>query len=83
MRIGNRYIIVQSTHAGSASAMEVAGEKLIYNRSLDKHKLRYTEFYGNSKSFNSVKDVIFSFTKSIENNLIYFIISSYSSSETV
>ena len=46
-------------HVGSAPAMEVAGAKLIFNRSIEKHNLRYTEFYGDgdSKSFNSVKDV--------------------------
>ena len=44
---------------GSAPAMEVAGANLIFNRSLDKHKLRCTEFYGDGdyKSFNYVKDV--------------------------
>ena len=46
-------------HVGSAPAMEVAGAKLIFNRSIEKHNLRYAEFYGDgdSKSFNSVKDV--------------------------
>jgi len=43
----------------SAPAMEPEGTHRIFQRSVETHKLRYPEFYGDgdSKSFNRVKDV--------------------------
>ena len=48
----------QTNFQGSAPAMEPEGATRIFNRSKDKNKLRYTEFYGDgdSKSFAVVKD---------------------------
>ena len=42
----------------SAGNMEPAGAQRMWNRSVEKNKLRYTEFYGDgdSKSFNTVKN---------------------------
>ena len=47
------------TYDGHAGGMETEGAKQVFNRSIDKHKLRYTHFLGDgdSKSFLSVKDV--------------------------
>ena len=44
---------------GSAPAMEPEGADRIFRRSVEKHNLRYTEFYGDgdSKSFTRVKGV--------------------------
>ena len=44
-------------HIGSAGAMEVVGAKRIFERSIEKHNLRYTKYLGDgdSKSFTSVK----------------------------
>ena len=44
---------------GSAPAMEPEGADRIFRRSVQKHNLRYTEFYGDgdSKSFTRVKGV--------------------------
>ena len=44
---------------GSSGLMEPKGMENIFSRSAEKHKLLYTEFYsdGDSKSFDSVKDV--------------------------
>ena len=46
-------------HVGSSGAMECEGAKTIFQRSLSKHGLRYTEFYGDgdSKSHPTVQDV--------------------------
>ena len=43
---------------GSALSMETEGVKRIFERSKEKHKLRYTEYYGNgdSKGFNGVEN---------------------------
>ena len=38
-------------HRGSASGMEVTGATCIFERSIEKNKLRYVEFYGDSKSY--------------------------------
>ena len=46
-------------HKGSAPAMEVAGATTIFGRSMEKHNLRYTHFYGDgdSKSYEKVKNL--------------------------
>lgn len=43
---------------GSAPAMEPEGAKRIFNRSMELHKLQYTEYYGDgdSKGFDEVED---------------------------
>ena len=45
-------------HSGSAGAMEVTGAKQIFERSIEKHGVRITQFYGDgdSKSYDSVKE---------------------------
>ena len=45
-------------YLGSAPGMEVTGAKRIFNRSIDKSKLRFTEFYGDGdcKSFASIEN---------------------------
>ena len=45
-------------HSGSAGNMKPVGAKRIWERSLQKNKLRYTSFYGDgdSKSFSTIKD---------------------------
>jgi len=45
-------------HVGSSGAMECSGAKVIFERSIQEHKLRYTEFYGDgdSKSHPTVID---------------------------
>ena len=47
------------SHKGSAPAMEVAGAATIFGRSMEKHNLRYTQFYGagDSKSYEKVKNL--------------------------
>ena len=42
---------------GSAPLMETEGVKRIFERSEEKHKLRYTEYYGDGdrKGFNEVE----------------------------
>ena len=44
--------------ASHAPGMEVTGAKRIFNRSIDKSKLRFTEFYGDGdcKSFASIEN---------------------------
>ena len=44
---------------GSSAAMEPEGAKRIFERSVEKHSLRYTDFYGDgdSKSFPAVQNV--------------------------
>ena len=39
--------------------MEVTGIQRIFSRSIETHKLRYTEYYddGDSKSFNEIENV--------------------------
>ena len=52
-------------HEGSAGQMEVIGVERIFSRSIETHKLCYTEFYedgdydedGDSKSFSSVEHI--------------------------
>ena len=46
-------------HHGSTSGMEITGTKRIFQRSINKNKLQYIEFYGDgdSKSYSSVKDI--------------------------
>ena len=50
--------ICKINHKGSASAMEVTGTKRIFERSIIRNKLRYSQFYGDGdcKSYASVKD---------------------------
>lgn len=45
-------------YQGSAPGMELTGAKRIFERSIEKHNLRYKHFYGDgdSKSFTGVKD---------------------------
>ena len=38
-------------HVGSAPTIEVAGAKLIFNGTIEKHDLRYTEFYNNNNNY--------------------------------
>jgi len=47
-----------ANHKGSAGAMEVVGTQRIFQRSIEKHGLRYVKFLGdgNSKSFPAVVD---------------------------
>ena len=59
---GARKFCAINEHAnfrGSAPAMEPEGADRIFRRSVEKHNLRYTEFYGDgySKSFTRVKGV--------------------------
>ena len=51
--------ICKMNFVGSAGGMECEGAKRVFERSIEKHKLRYVNFLGDgdSKSFNSVKDV--------------------------
>ena len=46
-------------HIGSAAAMEVAGVKAIFKRSVKNNQLRYTEYFGDgdSKSFSAVQNI--------------------------
>ena len=46
------------SHSGSAENMKPVGAKRIWERSLQKNKLRYTSFYGegDSKSFSTIKN---------------------------
>ena len=46
-------------YSGSSGGMEVEGAKRIFGRSVEKHGVRYSEFYGDgdSKSFHSVKNI--------------------------
>ena len=46
------------SHSGSAGNMKPFGAKRIWERSLQKNKLRYTSFYGegDSKSFSTIKN---------------------------
>ena len=48
----------KANHKGSAPAMETAGARRIFNRSIDVHALQYTEYFGDgdSKGFDEVKD---------------------------
>ena len=50
--------ICKSKYSGSSPNMETVGAKRVFSRSIDKNKLRYTEFYGDgdSKSFLAVKN---------------------------
>ena len=45
-------------YKGSSGGMEVEGAKRIWNRSIEKHNLRYTKFYGDgdSKAYDVVKE---------------------------
>ena len=46
-------------YTGSAPSMECVGAKRIFQRSLERNGLRYTEFYGDgdSKSYSTVKEI--------------------------
>ena len=46
-------------YEGSAPGMEIEGVKRIFNRSIKKHNLRYTEYFGDgdSKGFSAVENV--------------------------
>ena len=46
-------------HKGSSPAMETAGAEKIFSRSVTKHKLYYTSFYGDgdSKAYPAVQDI--------------------------
>ncbi|XP_070536304.1 uncharacterized protein [Ptychodera flava] len=46
-------------HQGSAKSMEAAGASILFERSKEKHKLRYSQFIGDgdSAAYQSVKDV--------------------------
>ena len=48
-----------SNHEGSAGKMEVTGVEIIFSRSIETHRLCYTDYYGDgdSKSFSSVEHV--------------------------
>ena len=48
-----------ATHDGTAPAMEPSGIKAIFNRSIEKTQLRYTEFYGDgdSKGHASIESI--------------------------
>ena len=50
--------ICKHNYEGSAGSMETEGAKRVFQRSIEKHKLRYTEFLGDgdSKSYLSVKE---------------------------
>ena len=50
--------VCKLNHSGSAGNMEPVGAKRIWERSLQKNKLRYTSFYGDgdSKSFSTIKN---------------------------
>ena len=50
--------VCKINHIGTASCMEPEGAKRIWERSVNKNKLRYTEFYwdGDSNSFLEVKE---------------------------
>lgn len=50
----------KANFTGSAAAMESEGAKQIFNRSVSTRKLhimKYNEFYGDSKSFNTVENI--------------------------
>ena len=51
--------ICKMNYIGSASGMECEGANRIFQRSIEKHKLKYIKILGDgdSKSYNSVKDV--------------------------
>ena len=51
--------VCTENHSGSAPAMEIAGVQAIFSRSITKHNLRYTDFYGDgdNKSHKSVEDI--------------------------
>ena len=48
-----------ANHKGSAGAMEVIGIKWIFQRSAEKHGLRYVKFVGDgeSKSFLALEEI--------------------------
>lgn len=50
--------ICKFNYVGSAGGMEIEGAKRVFERSITKHKLRYTKLLGDgdSKSFLSIKD---------------------------
>lgn len=49
----------RNNHKGSAPAMEKDGTIRIFKRSIDRHKLRYMNFYGDgdTKSFYAIEDI--------------------------
>ena len=50
--------VCQANHSKSSGAMEPAGAVAIFNRSIEKHKLRYTSYIGDgdTSSFAEVKE---------------------------
>ena len=48
--------ICKQNHEGSAGSMETEGAKRVFQRSVEKHNLQYTEFLGDGDSNLSVKD---------------------------
>ncbi|EDO36497.1 predicted protein [Nematostella vectensis] len=58
MRIA-RNTVCKANFRGSAPAMEPEGVQRIFNRSVETHNIRYTEYYGDGdcKSFNRVEKV--------------------------
>ncbi len=54
----NHYPECPVNHTGSSGAMEAEGSLVMYERSVDKHKLRYTTYVGDgdSKSYTKVKN---------------------------
>ena len=46
-------------HKGSSGAKEIIGAQMIFKRSVEKHNLYYTSFYGDgdSKLYSSVKNI--------------------------
>ena len=50
--------VCTENHSGSAPVVEIAGVQAIFSRSITKHNLRYTDFYGgDSKSQKSIEDI--------------------------
>lgn len=51
--------VCTANFSGSAPSMETEGTKIIFNRSINRHKLRYTELYGDgdTKSFYVVENI--------------------------
>ena len=63
-----KHIGCKASYRGSAPAMEPEGAVRMFSRSIEKHGLYYTKFYGDgdSKSYLSVKNVYESVGKKVE-----------------
>eukprot|EP00795_Rhopilema_esculentum_P001535 gene1535-15984_t len=63
-----KHIGCKASYRGSAPAMEPEGAVRMFSRSIEKHGLHYTKFYGDgdSKSYLSVKNVYESVGKRVE-----------------